>query len=178
MSSVARTRYHTNTTRIVCLKTRRRRTRTSPRRVFKNQSNHAQSPKALTYRDRPPSWLVSHDDTHADAIDDPGIRTRVECKTYFLFFLHGFCLPPVARRLCKLSREIPARRKGNLGSASSFIMVAFRDRCFYSRTRAVLYEHARDKQYSLRRVVVASSSRIAHRVVVVVATYPWFSRVY
>lgn len=147
VSSVARTRYHTNTTRIVCLKTRRRRTRTSPRRVFKNQSNHAQSPKALTYRDRPPSWLVSHDDTHADAIDDPGIRTRVECKTYFLFFLHGFCLPPVARRLCKLSREIPARRKGNLGSASSFIMDAFvATGVVRLRTRAaVLYEHTRDK---------------------------------
>ena len=31
-------------------------------------------------------------------------------NTHFLFFLHGFCLPPVARRLCRLSLEIPARR--------------------------------------------------------------------
>ena len=56
---------------------------------------------------RSTALVVSHDDNHRDAWKTRGLG-RIEWKTYFLFFLHGFCLPPVARRLCKLSREIPA----------------------------------------------------------------------
>ena len=37
------------------------------------------------------------------------VKSRIDSKiTYFLFFLHAFFLPPVARLLCMESLEIPA----------------------------------------------------------------------
>uniref|UniRef100_A0A4W3HRI0 Uncharacterized protein n=1 Tax=Callorhinchus milii TaxID=7868 RepID=A0A4W3HRI0_CALMI len=33
-------------------------------------------------------------------------------SSYFLFLWYGFRLPPVLRRLCQLSLEIPAGRRG------------------------------------------------------------------
>jgi hypothetical protein len=123
---------------------------------------------------RSTALVVSHDDNHRDAWTTRGLG-RIEWKTYFLFFLHGFCLPPVARRLCKLSREIPAsleriwgqrrrsRRYGRAHAARiSFVRSFVRAR--NTRWCDILYD-------------ASSSSRIAHRVVVV-ATHPWFSRVF
>ena len=52
-----------------------------------------------------PAFAPNHERSRARS------RARAHRKnTHFLFFLHGFCLPPVARRLCRLSLEIPARR--------------------------------------------------------------------
>lgn len=39
---------------------------------------------------------------------DSKLLGRNTYETYFLFFLHAFFLPPVARLLCIESREIPA----------------------------------------------------------------------
>lgn len=39
----------------------------------------------------------------------PRLRAARLATAHFRFLRHAFCLPPVARRLCRLSREIPAQ---------------------------------------------------------------------
>ena len=74
-------------------------------------------------------------------------RDRSRINTHFLFFLHGFCFPPVARRLCKLSREMPV--VGSPSSSSVLRPSASRRR----RVDVAVEREARERFRSRRRVV-------------------------
>ena len=75
---------------------------------------------------RPNSYLQSCNHTWT-VINNLQLLTSLSCcvvytaikpddPTHFLFFLHLFCLPPVSLRLCRESREIPARRRNGSGA--------------------------------------------------------------
>ena len=128
----------------ICEKVKRRYFIVSLRVVRARQNLAASTARARSSPDRfggesPNLRLIAS--SRAGVRTHPRERSRALARahrknTHFLFFLHGFCLPPVARRLCRLSLRylrIAVATDVAAGSVVSFIESPSRARESHSR---------------------------------------------